>query len=60
MQYRVLTPVKAGETISQPGEFIDLPDNEAQELIAAGAIGPANKPFAQDTMSIHINFGKGG
>lgn len=47
MQYRALTPIKQLSGIVQIGEFIDLNETDAAELLALNAIEPVDQPFSE-------------
>jgi hypothetical protein len=55
MQYKALSPIKYNEGTIQPGEELDLSEEEASELLQIGAIELSHKPFAAGKMSLAIN-----
>ena len=60
MRYRVITPVERDGQRHEPGVVLDLPSGSAGQLIAVGAVAPAQAAADPDTASLATDGGGDG
>ncbi len=57
MQYMVLLEMQYEGSRVQPGDMLDLTEQQAAELLRRGLIEPPHKPFDSNNLSLKINLG---